>query len=195
MLLLFERRASETRSEIAAYVELLAHEFWVNRSEPVEFDLWESRAFQGREFLRLVCAASVAQEFVTRASTGSGIARDVLQCDRINGQPVAWLIHAGQKLHCNPFDVERICDKCRKIAHTNALSDVEPPGGATGQRMWHLCKSCEKGFSAERDRFMNELPPAFRSEMSEEQRQTAATEWRQKINTHMRRWALGEQPP
>jgi hypothetical protein len=192
MLLLIERRASETRSEIAVSIELLARESSSDRSDTVGFDLWESRRFQGREFLHLVCPKSAAQQFVTHASTGSGIARDVLQCDRINGRPVAWLIHGGQKLQCDPFDIETVCEKCRKIAHINALSDIGPPGGTTGHRMWHLCKACENEFSAERDRFMHALPPAFRSEMSEEQRQAAAEKWRQEINTHMSRWVLGE---
>ena len=191
MLLLIERRDSETRIEIAAFIE---HESSGDRSEPVNFDLWESRRFQGREFVRLVCPSSAAEQFVTHASTGKGIARDVLQCERINGQPVAWLIHGGQKLQCDPFDIETVCERCRKVAHTNALSDIGPPDGAADQRMWHFCKSCENEFSAERDRFMHELPPAFRSDMSEEQRQTAAEKWRQEINTHMSRWVLGEQP-
>ena len=163
MLLLIERRASETRSEIAAFVALLAQKSSGHRSEPLDFDLCESRRFQEREFIRLICATNAAQQILTRASTGNGIARDVLQCDRINGQPVAWLIHGGQKLQCDPFDIERICERCRKVAHTNALSDIGPPGGTSGQRMWHLCKPCENEFSAERDRFMHELPPAFRS--------------------------------
>ncbi len=194
MLLLIEKRASETRSEVLAFLELLAHELAGGRSEPVDFDLRESRSFQGREFLRLACATSISQQFVAQASTGNGIARDVLQCDRINGQPVAWLIRGGQKVQCDPFDIHHICDKCRKTAHINALSDIGPPGGTAGRRMWHLCESCENEFSAERDRFMGELPPAFRLGMSEEQRQTAAENWRQEINTHMRRWVLGEQP-
>ena len=194
MLLPIERRASETRSEIAAFVEFLTHESSGNRSEQVDLGLWESRRFQGREFLHLACSTSAAEQFVTRALTGNGLARDVLQCDRLNGQPVAWLIHGGQKLQCDPFDIETICEKCRKVAHINALSDIGPPGGAACQRMWHLCKSCEHQFSAERDRIMHELPPAFRSEMSEEHRQTAAEMRRQEINTHMSRWVLGEQP-
>jgi hypothetical protein len=193
MLLLIERRPSEPRSEIAEFVSLLAHESLGTRPELLAFDLWESRSFQGREFVRLVCEANTAQQILTQAATGSGIARDVLECDRIDGQPVAWLIHEGQKLQCNPFDVEKICERCRRIAHTNALSDVGPAGGTRRQRMWHLCESCEKEFSVERDRFMHELPLAIHSEMSEEQRQTVAERWRHEINTHMSSWILGDQ--
>jgi hypothetical protein len=194
MLLLIEKRASESRSQILAFLAQLAHETSDGSKESLDFDLWESRRFQGREFVRLVCRTGTAQQFVAQALTGNGIARDLLQGERINGQPVAWLISSGQKLSCNPFDIETICERCRGNAATNALSDLGPPGGTTGQRMWHLCRSCENEFSAERDRFMHKFAPASGAEMSAEQRHAAAANWRQEVNSHMTHWVLGDQP-
>jgi hypothetical protein len=194
MLFLIEKQASETRSTIAAFLETLAPYPSGGCLKPLDSDLWESRCFQGREFVRLVCQTDILQQFLAQASTGSGIPRDVLQCDRRSEQPVAWLIHQGQKSPCDPYAIETICEKCRKSAPTNALSDIGPPAGNAGQRMWHLCRPCEDGFSVERDRFIQELPPAARADSSKEQRQAAAENWRQDINTHMRHWVLGNQP-
>jgi len=192
MLVLIEKLASETRSTIAAFVEGLAQEFYGGRPERLDCDLWESRRFQGREFVRMVCPTSTFQEFLIRhASTGTGISRDTLKLDFRSGQPVACLIHRGQESECSPYEIETICERCRKNAAVNALSDIGPPGGSSAQRMWHFCKLCEDEFSSERERFMQE--PPFRADMSKEQRQAAAEEWRQEINSHMSHWALGDQ--
>jgi hypothetical protein len=108
-MFLVEKMPAETPQDVAAFLEILVREVYGRRPEWLEYDLRESYRFQGREFIRMFCAAgSVHAHLTLRASTGSGISRDILQLGTREDRPLAWLIHQGHETEHDPDEVKEI---------------------------------------------------------------------------------------
>ena len=108
-MFLIEKFAAETPKEVQASLEALVVEIYGRRPEWLDYAPRESYRFQGREFIRMDCAAgSVHGQLSMRASSGEGITRDILETGAREGRGCAWLVHRGNKSEHDSHEVERV---------------------------------------------------------------------------------------
>ena len=109
VMFLVEKLPAETAQDVQAFLEALVREIYGRRPDWLEYDLRESYRFRGREFIRMFCpAGSFHARLNLRASTGHGIARDILQLGTRAGREFAWLLHQGEESEYEPDEIERV---------------------------------------------------------------------------------------
>jgi hypothetical protein len=107
-MLLIEKRPSEEKQDVEAFLDAFLVEVYGRRPEWLEFELRETFEFKDRLFIEVYCrAGSVIAQIRRLASKNSGLGRDILQIGMKEGPELVWRLHEGAETEHGTAEIHR----------------------------------------------------------------------------------------